>query len=84
MTRLILAAASAVLLSACTTIQDSIHPGETALLEANWLKPEVVARPPALYCYKSIGRQDCYRTPLEGERRRLIEHYGPPPELLTY
>ena len=72
------------LLAACTSIQDSLHPGEIATIEANWLPAEVSPRPPALYCYRTLGRQDCYRTPLEGDGRRLVEHYGPPPALLGY
>ena len=84
MRRTILALAAAAMAVGCTTVQDSIHPGETAMLEANWLKPETVPRPPALYCYRTLGREDCYRTPMPEERRRLIEHYGPPPELLSY
>lgn len=68
----------------CADIQKSLAPGETAIREAAWMEPEITPRPEALYCYRTIGRQDCYRAPQGEERRRLIEHYGPPPELLSY
>jgi hypothetical protein len=73
------------LLGACTAVQDSLRPGEIATLERDWMKTEIVQRPPALYCYRTLGREDCYRTPIEGQgKQRLIEHYGPPPEVLSY
>ena len=82
--RLLAIGAAAALLAGCTMIQDKIHPGEIATIEANWLKPEVEPRPGALYCYRTLGRQDCYRTPVPDESRRLVEHYGPPPQVLGY
>ena len=77
-------AAALTLLGGCTQIQDSIHPGEIAIIEANWMKPEIGPRPAALYCYRTLGRQDCYRSPVEDADRRLVEHYGPPPGVLGY
>jgi hypothetical protein len=86
MKRIFLAVAALVpLLGGCTQVQDSFRPGEIATLERDWMKAEIVQRPPALYCYRTLGREDCYRAPIAGEgKQRLIEHYGPPPEVLSY
>lgn len=35
---------------------------------------------PPIYCYRTIGDADCYRQPLVGAERRLVNYYGPPPE----
>lgn len=74
-------AALAVLLGGCDTARDALHPGEAEIIDRSWMKREIVSRPEALYCYRTLGREDCYRAPIPGERRRLIEHYGPPPDL---
>jgi hypothetical protein len=44
-------------------------------------QPEVVAyvQPPAIYCYESLARPDCYAQPLPGEYNRMIGFYGPRP-----
>ena len=44
-------------------------------------QPEVVAymQPPAIYCYESLAKPDCYAQPLPGEYNRMIGFYGPPP-----
>lgn len=34
---------------------------------------------PPIYCYRTIGDVDCYRRPLLGAERRLVNFYGPPP-----
>ena len=80
--RLAFLAFAVALVGACAPLQDRMHPGETALIEGNWLKSETTAKPPALYCYRTLGRQDCYRAPLQDGERRLVEHYGPPPAVL--
>ncbi len=76
--------AATVALCGCAPVQEALHPGEIAIRERSWLEAELEPRPDALYCYRTIGRQDCYRVPLASERRRLIESYGPPPDLLHY
>jgi hypothetical protein len=38
-----------------------------------------VAELEPIYCYRSIGDADCYRTPNFRDERRLINFYGPPP-----
>ncbi len=71
-------------MAACAPLQDKLHPGETATLQNAWMTPTVQQAPAPLYCYRTIGREDCYRTPPAGERTRLPGHYGPPPEVLAY
>jgi len=34
---------------------------------------------PPIYCYRTIGDADCYKEPLPGAERRLVNYYGPPP-----
>ena len=31
------------------------------------------------YCYKSIGKVDCYREPFHRDERRLVNYFGPHP-----
>jgi hypothetical protein len=39
----------------------------------------------AVYCYNNLGHSpDCYDVPLEPEARRLMEYYGPAPEVRGY
>ncbi len=38
-----------------------------------------VAAIPAVYCYKSLAKPDCYDTPQPDDRVGLVGYYGPPP-----
>jgi len=44
-------------------------------------QPEVVAyvQPPAIYCYQTLGRPDCYAQPVDGDYNRMVGFYGPRP-----
>lgn len=68
----------------CTPLQDRLHPGEAATLSNPWMAADMRPAPPPLYCYRTLGREDCYRTPQRDERGRLTGNYGPPPEALGY
>ena len=36
----------------------------------------------AVYCYNNLGHSpDCYDVPLEPEARRLMQYYGPDPQV---
>lgn len=72
--------ALAPLAGACADLQESLGRGEIGIREAAWMKPEITPRPPSLYCYRTLGQQDCYRLPQPQEQPRLIESYGPPPD----
>ena len=68
----------------CAPLQDRLHPGESATLAQPWMSADVREAPPPLYCYRTLGREDCYRTPHAGEQGRMTGHYGPPPHVLGY
>jgi hypothetical protein len=51
---------------------------ETRVLRASWLRPEPFDAEPA-YCYRTIGKPDCYRRPQPTEAPRLVGHIGPEP-----
>lgn len=38
-----------------------------------------VAVIPAVYCYKSLAKPDCYDAPQPDDRAGLVSYYGPPP-----
>ena len=39
----------------------------------------------AVYCYNNLGHSpDCYDVPIEPEARRLMEYYGPAPQVRGY
>lgn len=40
---------------------------------------EAVYDEPPVYCYRTLGDVDCYKRPLLGAERRLVNYYGPPP-----
>ena len=44
-------------------------------------RPDVIAyvEPPAIYCYDTLAKPDCYAQPLPGEYNRMIGYYGAPP-----
>src|SRR3546814_1906139 len=47
----------------CAPLQERMHPGEAATLAEPWMKADVREAPPPLYCYRTLGHEDCYRTP---------------------
>jgi hypothetical protein len=51
---------------------------ETRVLRAGWLGSEPFDPEPA-YCYRTIGKPDCYRRPQPSEGPRLVGHIGPEP-----
>jgi hypothetical protein len=71
--------------SACANPFADDAPTLSELLGEGWLRfepeagspPERAAAP--LYCYGTIGREDCYDAPLPSEERRLVGYQGPPP-----
>lgn len=41
---------------------------------------EAVSDYTPIYCYRTIGDVDCYKRPLFGGGRRLVNYYGPAPD----
>ncbi|MCR9256394.1 MAG: hypothetical protein NXI16_09895 [Alphaproteobacteria bacterium] len=75
----------AVLLGGCSTAQQGVD----YLLDLGDFgrsageEQKVVQQRP-LYCYRTLGREECYAQPLpDREIGRLVEFYGPPPSSLT-
>jgi len=52
--------------------------GALGALVAACSKPEPPVLP-AVYCYHTLGRADCYDVPQESEVRRMVGYDGPPP-----
>lgn len=39
----------------------------------------------AVYCYNNLGHSpDCYDVPIEADARRLLNYYGPDPQVRGY
>lgn len=48
-------------------------------------KPQVKttsAAVPAVYCYSSLAKPDCYDAPQPDDRHSLVGYYGPPPPVM--
>lgn len=48
---------------------------EARMLRHGWLEARNIA-PSPVYCYRTISSPECYRTPQEGQQRRLIGFFG--------
>lgn len=76
------AAALVGLLAGCAQLQ----PTDSELTGRDWAKAgeKRDAAPQNIWCYRTVGRPDCYPEPLPGEEYRLIEggvQPPPPPHL---
>lgn len=55
------------------------RPDSEQIVRKGWARqPENQAEPSPLYCYHSLGQNDCYSAPLE-KQDRLSGYYGPKP-----
>lgn len=76
------ALAAAFMLSACENPWSEHLPDFEQVLSAGWLEDEAAPRPVTpIYCYETIGANDCYRYPVEGAGNRLRGFEGPPPAM---
>ncbi len=70
------------MLAACANPFADDAPTFDEILAAGWLEDE---QPPVpldpLYCYDTIGAEDCHEAPLEDGGNRLIGYQGPPPPI---
>lgn len=66
----LLLAGSALVLGACARPATDV-PAQVVVL-------------PAVYCYHSLGKPDCYEVPIDLEVRRMINYYGPEPAVRGY
>lgn len=73
--------ALAVLLAGCAEVAQSVQSAVNDASAAFQPKPEdPPPPPPTSYCYRTIGKVNCYSQPLPGsEANRLIGYQGPPP-----
>jgi|GEM_PF-472921 len=69
------------LLAGCAEVGQSVQNAVNDVSTAFQPKPEApLAPPPTSYCYRTIGKVNCYTQPLPGsEANRLIGYQGPPP-----
>ena len=77
-------AGCALVLAACSNPFGKDAPSLSEVLSSGWLfqdeEPLAAVVESPLYCYGTIGKQDCYLEPLPREQRRLIGYQGPPPQ----
>jgi hypothetical protein len=50
---------------------------EAVLKRGQFVRAAPQAEPEPLYCYRSLGKPDCYATPQPGRADLLIGSYGP-------
>ncbi len=85
MTRCALILATALLIAACSNPWADDGPTRGDIFRFGWLNDDIpegqrAAEPEGpLYCYRTIGREDCYATPIPGAAARLKGYVGPPP-----
>lgn len=77
-------AAGGLVVVACANPFAEDAPTLSDILGSGWVGPgiEPASTPTAqapLYCYGTIGREDCYEAPLPTEGGRLVGFQGPPP-----
>lgn len=78
--RLWLAPAAIVALGACAAEpQSAYQPTESQRWYADRLGPRYQVTVPAVYCYSTLGKPDCYAAPVSGWERRLVAYRGPRP-----
>lgn len=68
-------------LAGCAEVGQSVQNAVNDVSTAFQPKPaEPAPPPPTSYCYRTIGKVNCYSQPLPGsEANRLIGYQGPPP-----
>jgi len=54
---------------------------EQTILRHGWTDSNVRDLPPdpPVYCYRTIGQTDCFRSPRPAQGRRLMGYFGSPP-----
>ena len=82
--RVVAIAAGGFVLVACANPFAEDAPTIFDILGSGWVGPGIgtASTPTAqapLYCYGTIGREDCYEAPLPSEESRLVGFQGPPP-----
>ena len=71
----------AVALAGCAEVGQTVQTAVDNVTTAFQPKDEPAAPPPPTsYCYRTIGKVNCYSQPLPGsEANRLVGYQGPPP-----
>ncbi len=68
---------AAFMLVGCAEVQNAVGDMSRALQPKEEAPPPP---PPPSYCYRTLGKVNCYSQPLPGnEANRLIGYQGPPP-----
>jgi hypothetical protein len=80
---------AAGLLGGCDTFREGVStvvdvfenprpwPNERRMLNRDWIVRQVQRKEPETYCYRTLGRIECYHKPLPGADDRLVEDYTP-------
>jgi hypothetical protein len=64
-------------LGGCAGVQNAMNDVSNALQPK---QEEPALPPPTSYCYRTLGKVNCYSQPLPGDQsNRLIGYQGPPP-----
>ena len=80
--------ATVVVLGGCGALSNPLSvlenprpwPDERRLLAKDWVVPQVEADEEPVFCYRTLGKVDCYGGPLsEEEQSRIMAPYEPPP-----
>ena len=71
----------AVALAGCAEVGQTVQTAVDTMSTAFQPKEQPAAEPlPTSYCYRTIGKVNCYTQPLPGsEANRLVGYQGPPP-----
>lgn len=81
--RIGLVCACTFMLAGCENLFAEKAPSFSEVIGAGWLSPDedidALSLPDPLYCYGTIGREDCYVEPQPDEGGRLVGYTGPKP-----
>jgi len=74
MLRVIVVAALVIGTAACSSYA-GWSTSETALLQADTIRPDLFPPPVPVYCYRTLAEVDCHEQPLLDEPGRLVGFY---------
>ncbi|GHD61774.1 hypothetical protein GCM10017083_49590 [Thalassobaculum fulvum] len=70
-------ALAVAMLAGCAEVQNAVNDVSNAFQPK---QEEPALPPPTSYCYRTLGKVNCYSQPLPGDQsNRLIGYQGPPP-----
>jgi hypothetical protein len=71
--------AAALWLGACANPFFVFAPDAAEVIQSAWYPPAELPAPRQPYCYRTLGRVDCYRAPMPDQASRLVGSFDDTP-----